>query len=205
MLFKLLFGLSIIGVLAIGSVLAINSALSVDDLALCPNGIDPASARCQKVDAIVAISGGDTSARTETAIDLYRLGWSDELVFSGAAADPGSPSNAAVMKKQAMDEGVPDASIITDDYSTTTSGNAGDLGMIAKLHNLKRIIVVTSPYHQRRASLEFQKALPDVTVLSHPTPNDRNWPPNSWWLHPYSWVLAVTELVKLGFVKVAGA
>ena len=40
----------------------------------------------KKADAIVAISGGDTKARTLTASHLYADKWSKQLVVSGAAA-----------------------------------------------------------------------------------------------------------------------
>jgi uncharacterized SAM-binding protein YcdF (DUF218 family) len=202
-LIKVSIALAIPFLLAAGLIMLVGSVLTIDDLAQCPKSPDPSDSNCQKADAIVAISGGDTAARTETAIELYKLGWADRLIVSGAAADKNGPSNAEVMRQQALAAGVPDAAITTDAYSNDTAGNAADLSVIAKLQGLQRIVLVSSPYHQRRAEMEFQKVLgKNVTILSHPTPNDRYWPPSSWWLNPNGWYLAVVELVKLGFVQV---
>ena len=41
---------------------------------------------CRKADAIVVVSGGDTNARTDEAIKLYKEGWAPLIVVSGAAA-----------------------------------------------------------------------------------------------------------------------
>ena len=57
----------------------------------------PASDPLQKADAIIVVSGGDTKGRTMHGIDLYEQGWAPKLVFSGAALDPKSASNAKVM------------------------------------------------------------------------------------------------------------
>ena len=69
--------------------------LSPDDLAKC----DPSpSAKdgCLKADAIAVVSGGNTDLRTAEAIRLFEAGWANYLIVSGAAADPTSPSNAAL-------------------------------------------------------------------------------------------------------------
>src|SRR5680860_725341 len=61
----------------------------------------------KKVDAIVAISGGDTTDRAQQAIDLYKERWADKIIFSGAALDPLSPSNAEIMRSFASHSGIP--------------------------------------------------------------------------------------------------
>ena len=53
--------------------------------------------KLSKADVIVAVSGGDTQARTEEAVKLYKDGWSHNLIFSGAALDANGPSNARAM------------------------------------------------------------------------------------------------------------
>jgi uncharacterized SAM-binding protein YcdF (DUF218 family) len=64
----------------------------------------------------------------------------------------------------------------------------------------KRIIVVTSEYHQRRAGLEFQYFFgKDITIVNHPTRHDRLWP-QYWWTSLRGWSLALSESVKTVFV-----
>src|SRR5207249_3203447 len=59
-----------------------------------------------KADAIVAISG-DTGARTETAVRLWKQGYAPVLIFSGASQDPQSVASAELMKRAAVAAGVP--------------------------------------------------------------------------------------------------
>lgn len=183
----------------LGIILIIGVYLSPDDLATCDQA-PSAKEGCMKADAIAVVSGGNTSVRTEEAIRLYKLGWANYLVVSGAAADPTSPSNAEIMKKQAINAGISESVIITEGIARTTKQNAEETSARASELGIKRLIVVTSPYHQRRAGLEFSNSMPaGVTVINHPTPNDPDWP-TLWWLTPRGWWLAGSELVKISAV-----
>lgn len=155
---------------------------------------------CQKADAIVAISGGNTSVRAAEAIKLYKAGWADTLIFSGAAADTSGPSNAEVMRRQALAAGVPADAVKVESLSQTTRQNAErtkELLVEIGSGGANRVILVTSPYHQRRASLEFRALAGEgITIINHPTPEDPDWS-RIWWLTPRGWWLAVGELVKI--------
>ena len=152
---------------------------------------------CESVDAIVAISGGDTSARTAQAIDLYKNDWASLLIFSGAAADKSGPSNAEAMKRQAIDEGVPEKDILIDETSETTKENANNTVDMVRKYKINSVILVTSGYHQRRAGLEFgQRAGMEIKVVNHPVKSDKQWSP-TWWTTPTGWYLAVSEMFKI--------
>ena len=178
----------------------IGNFLSPDDLAKCgemPND----TTGCQKADAIIAVSGGNTPIRTSEAIKLYKNGWADLLIFSGAAQDEYSPSNAEVMRAQAIEEGVPSDSILIEPTSRTTHQNAGNAEQLFEEYGINQIIVVTSPYHQRRAGLEFQRlAGSTLHVRNHPAASDPDWS-MWWWLTPRGWWLAIGELIKVGAVQ----
>ena len=182
------------GAVVVGGALviqAITNYLGPDDLKDCPEP-DRLVARCAPADAIVAISGGDTSARVFEAIKLYRAGWAPKLIFSGAALDTSGPSNAEAMRRQALDAGVPISAIITDDRAQNTTQNAQGVLELLKTDD-HRIILVTSPYHQRRANLEFNRVFGEsIQVVNHPTPTDRSWGLR-WWLTPSGWWLALSE------------
>lgn len=154
----------------------------------------------QSADAIVVVSGGDTKARAKTGIDLYKAGWSNLLIFSGAAADPNSKSNAEVMRKQALDASVPAESIIIDDKSSNTSENAREVAKQVQELKLSRVILVTSGYHIRRASAELQAATPNLQIIDR-TSSDSNWSPDTWWVTPYGWWVTGGEVAKLITVK----
>ena len=188
--------LGIVAILLAVLVAAIGTYLSPDDLAKCQASPDT-TVQCQKADAIVAVSGGNTSVRAAEAIKLFKAGWGERLIFSGAAQDTSGPSNALVMKNQAIAAGVPSDKIIIDEFSRTTHQNAEETDQLIQNYHISRLIVVTSPYHQRRAGLEFKQIFgPNVQVINHPASNDPDWP-GYWWLTPRGWWLAGGELVKI--------
>jgi uncharacterized SAM-binding protein YcdF (DUF218 family) len=157
-----------------------------------------------KADVIVAISGGDTQARTEEAVRLYKAGYAPRLIFSGAALDPNSPSNAQAMAAQAENAGVPLSAITLDEAAANTRQNASGVATIASRNSYKTMILVTSPYHQRRASLVFHRALgPDVTLINHSTV-DQDWRRSHWWATPTSQALTLAELQKVAFELASG-
>lgn len=182
--------------------MAIGAYLSPNDLSDCAD--KPSSAKlCGTADAIVAVSGGDTSARTAEAIKLYQNGWATKLIMSGAAQDKSGPSNAEAMAKQAVAAGVPEDVIITENKSETTQQNAEQTQSIFESYNIKSVILVTSSYHERRASLEFAARSPNVLVRRHPVSSDGQWS-GWWWVTPQGWYLAISELVKIGVFYIGG-
>jgi uncharacterized SAM-binding protein YcdF (DUF218 family) len=184
----------------VGIIIAISMYLQPNDLAQC-NGTISLRAPCTPVDAIVAVSGGDTNARTDEAITLYKGGWAHTLIFSGAAQDKSGPSNAAAMKTRALKAGVPELAMYLDEMAETTTQNATNSQTLFAAHNIKSIILVTSGYHQQRASLEFHKRASEVTIMNQPVSTDQDWS-FWWWTTPRGWTLALTELFKIALLKV---
>lgn len=173
--------------------------LGPDDIAFCET--PTSEGRCQKVDVIVAVSGGDTTARAAEAIRLYKEGWADYLMFSGAALDAEAPSNAFVMKEQAKRDGVDENAIFLDEQSRNTSENAIYASDIIRKQGFKRVMLVSSAYHQRRVSMEFSKQLDkSAQLVNHPVANDSQWS-KWWWLTPYGWWLGLGELLKIFVVS----
>lgn len=157
--------------------------------------------KLQRVDAVVAISGDD-GQRLETAIDLYEQGWTDKLIFSGAARDPKSPSNALIMKRTAVERGVPENDILLDEDSLNTQENARFVIKLAQERDIDSLILVTSPYHQRRAYSYFERvAAGDITILNY-SARDEEWRRSQWWATPRGWYLTVSESVKLALSEI---
>ncbi len=177
-------------------ILALPAFLGPDDLSSC-NKAPSGHGQCQKADAIIAISGGDTKARAAEAIALYQHGWAPLLIFSGAAKDKSGPSNALVMKRQAVAAGVPASDVLVEQFSRTTAENAKNTDKFIKNRSLNRIILVTSAYHQRRASIEFKAITGSrVEIVNHPVANDDQWSKH-WYLTGIGWRLALSELAKI--------
>src|SRR5207245_9138083 len=76
-----------------------------------------------KADAIVAISG-DTGARAETAIALWKEGYAPLLIFSGGSSDPESVASAQLMKRTAVAAGVPANAVAGEGAAATPAAHA---------------------------------------------------------------------------------
>lgn len=176
-------------------IVGVSFYLQPNDLKIC--GAKP-GVGCEPADAIIVVSGGDTVARADEGIRLFKDGWADTLVFSGAAQDKSGPSNAEAMRKQAVADGVPANAILVDEDAVNTQQNAENTNSILSENEFKRVILVTSGYHQRRASLEFQKEAKTagVEIVNSPLMSDKDWGP-FWWATPRGWWLAGGELVKV--------
>ena len=158
-----------------------------------------------KADAIVAISG-DTGARTETAVALWKAGWAPLIIFSGAAIDPESVSSAEIMRREAIRQGVPESATLIEPNSTTTDENATEVAKLMTDRKLGSAILVTSPWHQRRASMAFSRAFaPAAIKLRNYPARDPQWNPQLWWQHEPMRSQTLLELAKLGSVILSGA
>lgn len=179
-------------------ILGLSIYLQPNSFAPCASA-GPSSERnnCQRADAIVAVSGGDTYARVRHAVEMYQKGWAEYIVFSGAARDTTGPSNAAAMRSQAIESGIASEVILVEEDSLNTQQNAINTRELLAAHDINDIILVTSGYHQRRAHLEFNSFLPGdtMTIRNAPT-NDRDWN-GWWWLTPRGWTLAVGEFGRI--------
>jgi uncharacterized SAM-binding protein YcdF (DUF218 family) len=155
-------------------------------------------------DAIVVISGDEQMARFQEGVTLYQRGMGRYVVFSGAAFDNGT-SNADVMRALALQRGVPAAAILQEPLGEDTWGNAIYTREVLEAHGLRSAILVTSPYHARRAKLTFDAAYTGsgIQVTVHAAP-DSQWRKLSWWQQPETRHLTFTELQKLAYIFVTG-
>lgn len=159
--------------------------------------------KLDSVDAIVVISGGQTTSRADKGIELYKAGYAPYIIFSGAALDDG-PSNAVAMKAQAIDAGVPVRAIRTDEDAKDTYQNAENSKKILEELGGHKIILVTSPYHQRRADETFAKVLGrDYTILSA-SAFDNRWSKAQWWSRGFAFNITLSESAKLFYILVTG-
>jgi uncharacterized SAM-binding protein YcdF (DUF218 family) len=155
-------------------------------------------------DAIVVISGDEQMARFAEGINLYKQGFGHYLVFSGAAFDNGT-SNADVMHDLAVQEGVPARAILEEPQGEDTWGNAVYTRQILEEHGLQSAILVTSPYHLRRAEVTFDAAYAGsgIQLMVHAAP-DSQWRKQSWWQQAETRRLTFTELQKLAYIVATG-
>ncbi len=111
-------------------------------------------------DAIVLLGGG-AGERPPRAAELFREGAAPKVIVSGEG-DCGY--NQQVLLKS----GVPADAIQVEPNSRNTRENAAFTVPLLRSLGAKRVIIVTSWYHSRRAWRCFAHEAPDVTFLSRP-------------------------------------
>jgi len=132
----------------------------------------------QNADAIVVFAGGVGESgkagqgyeeRVCRAVELYKQGYADKLIFSSGYAY--FIEEALVMKAVAVSLKVPETSIILENKAKSTYENVKFTKEILDNRKMKSILLVSSPYHMRRALLVFNKAAKGVKVICAPVPN----------------------------------
>jgi len=151
--------------------------------------------RLVPADAALVFSGDPYYARTLEAARLYRGGYARYLVFSGA----GGPGDSAVsMAAVAFRFGVPGEALLLDSRAKSTYQNVLYVRWLLARYQVHTLILVTAPYHERRAYLVARHLLPGVVLINHPI-RARYWHPHGWWHNP-----ALRRVVFVEYMKLAG-
>lgn len=85
--------------------------------------------------------------RVHTAIALYQAGKVDRLIMSGDANAP-EGDETAVMRRLALEAGVPDSAILIDGFGVRTYDSCV---RARNVYGESRVIVVTQRFHQARS------------------------------------------------------
>jgi len=114
-------------------------------------------------DAIVVLTGG--RLRLETGLQLFAAGTAKKLFVSGV--------NQRVDREELLRTLGPLAGraaccIALGHEADNTVGNARETANWMHEEGYRSLRLVTSWYHMRRALLEFDRAMPQVTITAHP-------------------------------------
>ena len=101
-------------------------------------------------------AGGGHQERLKRAVDLYKAGYAKVMVLSSGFVY--SFKEAEVMRALAIDQGIPATQIVLEEQSANTHENVTYVNRIVREHRWTRILLVSSPYHMRRALQFHQKS-----------------------------------------------
>lgn len=150
-----------------------------------------------QADALVVPSGDPAGLREAEAARLWRRGVAPVIVVSGGPIAWQTVA-AQVMARHLEALGVPPGAIRVEERATSTAENAlFSLPMVKEL-GARRVVVVTSTYHVRRARLAFRRVYEPagIEVVVHGTP-DPAFNPDRWWREPGGREYGLLELMKL--------
>ncbi len=132
-------------------------------------------------DVLVVLAGEETE-RVEYGVKLFKDGWArkDKVVLAGGPL-VWKYTWASLMKEHAMYLGVPKKAILLEDKSRNTEEDARFTKEILNKYGYKSCILVTSPYHSKRATKIFRKIMGDkIVVIS--APSEKSWFSfDEWW------------------------
>jgi len=149
-----------------------------------------------QADAIIVL-GDDNYAgdRAFHAAELYREGLAPVVVASGRMLRP-KISLAEIMAADLKSFGVPEASIVEFSHrARNTRQEAEALAGLIAGRGWKRILIVTSNYHARRARFIFQRVLPASVNVQVSGARDSDFDPTRWWETRLGQKLFLNELL----------
>ncbi len=132
-------------------------------------------------DVIVVLAGEETE-RVAYGVKLFEEGWArkDRIIMAGGPV-VWKYSWASLMKKHAENLGVSGNAILLEEQSRSTEEDAYFTKDILTKHGYTSIILVTSPYHSKRAFNIFQDVMGDnIKIISAPV-EDSWFQFDDWW------------------------
>jgi uncharacterized SAM-binding protein YcdF (DUF218 family) len=171
-------------------------------------------AELSSADAIVVLGGSSTYIeRTDWAARLYREGrapiiilTNDGMISGWSDAEERNPYFYELARQELRQRGVPAEKILL--ISRVVSGTYEEsLGVrdYATAHKLKRLLVVTSAYHSRRALWTLRRACQGTGIevaIDSPPPGWQTPSPSTWWWHRWGWKVVAGEYLKMVYYQV---
>jgi len=166
--------------------------------------------RPQKADAILVLAG--SLNRPFQAADLYRQGLAGKIYVSVPARDRdyrlldeagvAFPREEDIVRQVLLKKGVPASAIEyfgKDSVSTAAEAQAARALFATRA---PRLLVVSSPYHLRRARMIFSDALPAADIRMIASSYDPF--PAAWWKDQSAARNVLLELPKIAFYQLGG-
>ena len=119
---------------------------------------------------LIVVLDGEYYVRVDYAFELIGQGYSDMLYY---------PSLRYEQTRERITERLPDFGEQLRFYDGKGAESTYEEALLTKefisTHNVKNIILVTSPYHSYRAHWIFTKVIPEADIISAPVPFEDNW------------------------------
>jgi uncharacterized SAM-binding protein YcdF (DUF218 family) len=162
----------------------------------------------QKSDAIFVLAG-TRAERAIEAIDLYKEGYAPLVILSPGLVEPAEvllrnrgvrfPRQDDLQRDALVQSGIPaEAVLATGGFVDNTAQEANLLRAIVQTRGWRRVIIVTSKYHTRRAAFAFRRGLEGTgtEVVMRASRYDSS-DPARWWRHRSDLRFGLSEWQKL--------
>lgn len=156
----------------------------------------------EKADLMVVLSGNAFDRGNEGA-RLYKADYAHHIVCPGGNLEHAflimgdTVYESDLCKKNIVKNGVPDSMVTVLRYGTSTLEEADTILGYCREHQIKKIIVVTSLFHTRRAGKVYRKrfAAAGIRVMMRGA-HDSDFDENLWWQNEYGLIGLNNEYMK---------
>src|SRR5690606_2013713 len=107
-------------------------------------------------------------ARLDHALDLYRRGYADRILFTGGGGVGDTLSEGEVARRYAAEHGVPDSVILGENEGQTSAESVGAAAELMRASGLRTALVVSDPFHMLRLEVLARRA--GITPFRAPAP-----------------------------------
>jgi uncharacterized SAM-binding protein YcdF (DUF218 family) len=155
----------------------------------------------QPADVALVMAGDPDYERTRTAARLWLDGQVSLLIVTGG--EPGPGDSATSLRDVAVAAGVPPGRILMEQVSHSTREALTAVRPLLEQMEVRRIALVTSPYHQLRAGWSARKVLTGMEIVNRPA-DPAGWRPEGWWKSGGSRRIVLGEYAKLAYYILRG-
>ncbi len=162
----------------------------------------------ERADAAVALSGGD-GERLHASLALFRQGKADAILIVGPDqpllriyTGEDSLSQGEAKRRILLRRGVPPEKVILALGANSTLDEAQAALREARARGFRSLVIVTDPFHTRRARATFRYVFRNepVRIAAYHLPPDRSqFRAEKWWTRERDTMAVLTEWVKTVF------
>jgi uncharacterized SAM-binding protein YcdF (DUF218 family) len=155
-------------------------------------------------DVVIALGGDARCLRERSAADFYHKGLATHVIVSGVPYGWGIHTGEAA-KRYVLSLGVPADKVTVLLDSWNTRREAIQVARLMQENGWRSAILVTSPFHSRRATYTLERYAPGFRFASAPLPAEPpEWQPDRWWSRRGDMGFTVREFLSWGNTVVGG-
>ena len=129
--------------------------------------------------------------RVESAVLAYQSKRITKVIFTGGRngisnEEKDGISEAQTMKALAIQKGIKESDIITEEESNNTFENIDNTMKLLKQENISEVALITSEFHLKRCMAIMKRKYPDIKTILIPS-FDGFTDKNNWYLSDTSW------------------
>ena len=155
------------------------------------------------VDAIVVLGAAQYNgkpspvlrARLDHALSLYREGLAATMVVTGGIGQGDQVSEATVGRQYLVGHGVPDSAVVVRPHGRSTQASIRSVAEWAAEHRVRRVLLVSDPFHMLRLHLEAHRAsLEAYTSPTRTSPISAHWRMELFFFSTEAWKIPIVLL-----------